>query len=354
MTTGGPATSEAVVPERVAPGIWSIPVPIPHSQLGYTLVYLIESGRGPVLIDAGSDGPGCWEALSAGFEAAGSDVNDCYGVALTHMHSDHHGLSGKVREHSGAWIAMHPADARQLEARPCDHQEWKTRAALLVELAGGDGKDVAEIRNLEPGPRSRYDLVKADRKVLDGDFIDTPGRKFRAVWTPGHSPGHTCYVAELEDILFSGDHVLPRITPNISLENPSFGLGPLDDYLKSLTRTADLHNQWTFPAHQYRFQDGAQRMRNIQQHHRDRLQEVIDLLSASPLSIWQIAQSMTWSRSWGDLDGRSKCAALRETLAHLQFLARPDGIRLQAGVPLVFEIADSAVVFEMVKGIANA
>ncbi len=39
--------------EKVRPGLWSIPVPLPNNSLRYVLVYLFETDRGPYLIDAG-------------------------------------------------------------------------------------------------------------------------------------------------------------------------------------------------------------------------------------------------------------------------------------------------------------
>src|SRR5699024_3521006 len=96
-------------------GLWSIGVPFPDNPLGYTLVYLLETDRGPVLVDAGWDDDESWDALVAGFRAAGSDVASCHGVLVTHVHPDHHGLSGRVREASDAWVAMHEHDAVTVE-----------------------------------------------------------------------------------------------------------------------------------------------------------------------------------------------------------------------------------------------
>ena len=107
--------SDARTPaERVGPGLWSIPVPIPWSPLGCTLAYLIESSAGPVLVDAGWDHPDSWQALVAGLGGAGTTVADLYGVLVTHHHRDHLGLAARIREESGAWVALHPADTAVL------------------------------------------------------------------------------------------------------------------------------------------------------------------------------------------------------------------------------------------------
>ncbi|NUR88941.1 MAG: MBL fold metallo-hydrolase, partial [Nonomuraea sp.] len=98
-------------PQDLGGGVWSVPVPIPGNPLGYTLVYAVESPRGPVLVDAGWNHPDAWDALSGGLAALGLDVAAVSGVVVTHFHPDHAGLAGQVKEASGAWIAMHEEDA---------------------------------------------------------------------------------------------------------------------------------------------------------------------------------------------------------------------------------------------------
>ncbi len=75
----------------------------------------------------------------------------------------------------------------------------------------------------------------ADPDVLlgHGDPVPLAGRQRRAVWTPGHTPGHLCLHDEAKDLLLTGDHVLPRISPNIGLQ-PHMAEPPLAAYLRSL------------------------------------------------------------------------------------------------------------------------
>jgi glyoxylase-like metal-dependent hydrolase (beta-lactamase superfamily II) len=81
-------------------------------------------------------------------------------------------------------------------------------------------------------------MPEPDILLNDGDLVPGTGRRLRAVWTPGHTPGHLCLHEEAEDVLLTGDHVLPRITPNIAqmahTDDP-----PLAAYLESLGRAAD-------------------------------------------------------------------------------------------------------------------
>src|SRR5262245_5691724 len=107
----GSATTPLPPVEPVRPGLWSIPVPIPSSSLRYVFVYVFETDRGPFIVDTGWNTDDAFNALSTGLTSLGTSINDVQGVLVTHIHPDHYGLAGRVREASGAWIALHPADA---------------------------------------------------------------------------------------------------------------------------------------------------------------------------------------------------------------------------------------------------
>ena len=62
--------------ERVRPGLWSIPVPIPNNPLRYVLVYAFETDRGPYLIDAGWNTDDAYQTLVAGLDQAGFAIGD--------------------------------------------------------------------------------------------------------------------------------------------------------------------------------------------------------------------------------------------------------------------------------------
>ncbi|MQA86526.1 MAG: MBL fold metallo-hydrolase [Streptosporangiales bacterium] len=322
-------------PEDLGGGVWSIPVPIPDNPLGYTLVYLLETEGGPVLVDAGWDDPASWDALTAGLAAAGTSVRDIYGVLVTHFHSDHSGLAGRVREASGAWMAMHTADAELVRGfaaavRGDGTAQVRSWELDLLARAGASEADVEAMRRT---PRwSVHPPPVPDRELADGQLADVPGRRLRVLHTPGHSPGHVCLHLEEEGRLFTGDHVLPRITPHVSL-HPFDGpdADPLGDFLASLDRVANLPADHVLPAHKHRFSGLADRIGTILAHHEGRLAELVAAVSSGPRTLWQIAQRIGWSRGWEEMPPSLRRMALGETAAHLRRLERMGRVESVSG-----------------------
>lgn len=316
-------------PEDLGGGLWSVPVPIPDNPLAYTIVYALESPRGPVLIDAGWQHEDAWAALHGGLASFGIDVADARGVVVTHYHPDHAGLAGRVREASGAWIAMHPADAGIVKLFRSAGQGGR-RAFELTALRRAGAAESELAGRGESGPRVSPPALP-DREVSDGDLVDLPGRRLRVIWTPGHSPGHICLHLEDGDRIFTGDHVLPRITPHIGLYPYDLpDVDPLSDFLGSLDKVSAMSVDEVMPAHQYRFTGLAGRAREIIGHHEERLAEVAALLSASPVTLWDLTAGLTWRHPWADMARQARRMAAAEAAAHLRTLetrgiARRDG-----------------------------
>ncbi len=306
--------------EEVTGGVWSVPVPMPDSPLRYVLSYLLEHRSGVVMVDPGWNHPESWQALSAGLDTCGIPMSAVTAVVITHVHPDHHGLSGRVRELSGAWIGMHEREdallARLSEDGGGRHRGW----AAFLRWCGAPAAHAEELAATAPRAEARRSLVRADRAITDGELIDLPGLRLRALWTPGHSPGHLCFHDETHDLMLTGDHVLPRITPNISAYDTKSR--PLAEYLRSLEVLRGIQPGEVLPAHEYRFTDLDARLDTLGEHHAQRLEEVAQVLAAFPagLSTWQVAERVTWSRGWDQLSGFPRQAALGEVIAHLRHL----------------------------------
>jgi glyoxylase-like metal-dependent hydrolase (beta-lactamase superfamily II) len=173
----------------------------------------------------------------------------------------------------------------------------------------------------------------------DGAQPEVPGWDLTAIWTPGHSPGHLCFYEARNELMLSGDHVLPRITPNIPF-HPQAGANPLGDYLSSLDKLEPFEVGEVLPAHEYRFDDLHARLEELRRHHRDRFAEIVAILSEGPHSGWDIAMHMRWSRPWDEIAGFMRRAAVGEAVSHLRALEIDGVVNVQDGEPALWSLAE--------------
>ena len=316
--------------EQVTSGVWSVPVTIPDNPLRYTLCYLLLSDSGVVVVDPGWDSDTGWADLERGLATAGVSADRISGIVVTHVHLDHHGLSRRLSEGSGAWIAMHAEEVQALPARisqtvgPDGGRAWLARCGAPEEMMAEFNEDLADTLGI-------FRLADPDVLLQDGETLDLPGRRIRVVWTPGHTPGHICLYDADYDLLLTGDHLLPRISPNIGVF-PGGLKSPLTSYLDSLRAMPEFDGAEALPAHEYRFRGIAGRSQAIARHHDVRALEMLDIVAASGQpTIWEVTERLTWSRTWDEITGFMRRAALAETAAHVEYLQREGRLLIHQG-----------------------
>ena len=324
--------------EQVRPDVWSVPIPIPANPIRYTLCYLLFGAAELVVVDPGWDTDAGWAALCDGLAAAGAALGSVTGIVLTHVHPDHHGMTARLAEATGAWIAMHPAERASLprhaypvDTARVDDERWMARQGVPAEVAADlvMANDVLQMFRAMPDPGVL---------LTDGELIPLAGRRIRAIWTPGHTPGHLCLHDEDNGVLLTGDHVLPRISPNIGLQ-PHSATPPLGPYLDSLRKLSTLDSVEVLPAHEWRFRGLGVRLDQLLEHHRQRCAEIITVLTdGGPSTAWQVTERLTWSRGWAAVKGWQRRSAAAETVAHLIYLEQQN--RLTS-----IETPDKATVF---------
>jgi glyoxylase-like metal-dependent hydrolase (beta-lactamase superfamily II) len=327
--------------ERVRPGLWSIPVPIPNNPLRYVLVYAFELDNGLAIVDAGWNTDDAWNALNSGLIEAGGSIADVQSVLVTHIHPDHYGLAGRVRDESGAWIGLHPDDAAMLQGRYVDVDDLLAKMHELLEFAGVPEATLPDLNMASMMIRNQVAMAEPDVFFEDGKEVDVPGWDLRTIWTPGHSPGHVCFYSEQHRLLLSGDHVLPRITPNIGVHTQQIP-NPLGDFLESLLKCQNLDVEEVLPAHEYRFSDLKGRLDEIIVHHAERLADIERLLAEKPgMTAWDMAVNLTWSRPWDQIPEFMQRAAVGETLAHLVLLQIHQRVRTEGDRPARYYVVIS-------------
>jgi glyoxylase-like metal-dependent hydrolase (beta-lactamase superfamily II) len=319
--------------EQVRAGLWSIPVPMPNNPLRYSLSYALSVHGGLVLFDPGWPSASCFHALSQGIQHIGYSVKDVVGILITHAHPDHLGLAARLREESGAWIGMHRAEADLIastRAPDVDVGQLRERHMRAMVASGAPCDDakrtVASMHSLSWVPQRPI----PDRVFEDGDLV-VAERSVSAVWTPGHSPGHCCYHLEEDGVLITGDHLLPRVSPNITARawEPE---SPLEDFMASLGKIAGLVATEVLPGHEFRFFDHGVRVEQLRRHHSARLDELESVLRlCGTATTWDLARQLQWARPWDDLEPRQWSFALGETLSHLRYLRTTQRVALLEG-----------------------
>jgi len=301
--------------EEVLPGVFRVKVPLPNNPLRYTNSYLLISRGKCLVVDTGFNVDESYGVLAAATsELKGLGVSE-FEFFSTHLHADHMGLVGRFS--SSIWMSS--IEAGRVEVMGRDRSYWTSVVEFYVK--NGLPREVAElILKLHPGIRyvSRRDL---DFKRLDdGDAIAIGDLSLRCVLTPGHTPGHMCLYDADRKVLFSGDHVLFDITPNISWM-PGFE-DPLSEYLKSLEKLLSLDVELVMPGHRGFGKDLRKRVQELKEHHQRRLEEALAALDR-PKTAWEVAPSISWDVKAKDLNQlpvTQKWFIVGETIAHLEHL----------------------------------
>ncbi len=300
---------------------------------------MLETAAGPVLVDSGWDDPGSLEALSTGLRDRGLEPGDVARVLVTHAHGDHYGLASHFARENGADISIGEQELEGLNRMIRDRDGLETARYERLERLGA--------QSLIPALQARgsvppFDWELPDRLLAGGQELAVGERTLRVIPTPGHTRGHVCFLDADSGLLFSGDHVLPHITPSIG-----FGASPaesaLQHFLISLARVRNLDVQRVLPAHGPVFDDLAGRVDELTAHHRQRLEEAERAVADGGSTPFEVAGLLRWTHGeipFSTLGPFNRMLATFETLAHLVLLDSQARVRRVSNRPWRFEAAD--------------
>lgn len=302
--------------EQLAPLAWSIPIEATEYPIRYTLCYLLANEAGQfVLIDPGTESDEGMDQLKAGIAQAGLSTDGLLGIVVTHFHPDHLGMVHSLIEGRDVWIAMHRDEIPRVEAMQRFGQEGADDEAWLLSC-GVPADEVASISRRMRHQELRFVPELPTMLLEDGATVPLPGRDVRVILTPGHTAGHLCVVDSDSRLIFTGDHILPRITPNVGADFHDEDRDPVAEYYVSLEKVKPWDDCEVCPGHEYRIRGLAQRCEDLAGHQRARSEEVAALIAAGAKNPWEVAQRLIWSRGWDSLDGFNRRSALGEAFAH--------------------------------------
>ncbi len=307
---------------EIVTGIHQIKVPIPDNPLGFLNCYLVQGKNGWLMVDTGWYTQEAFNALEAGLKDMGLGFTDIETIVVTHVHADHYGLAGRIKQVSpDTKLLAHRWEGDLIESRYIKFAELRDKMGAVLALHGVPPIDLASLQSASMPVLEYVTVTMPDQSLYGGEVLNTGIFNLEVLWTPGHSPGHICLWEAEHRILFSGDHILPVITPNISYHVQS-GDSPLGDFINSLNKLRNLPAAQVLPAHEHIFTNLRERIEEIKEHHEQRKEEIRRTISQEPQNAWFISSQITWNvpQPWDQFNPLDRRIAVTETVAHLEYM----------------------------------
>lgn len=298
--------------------IYSLPIETFPNHVNNT--YLILDGHGGLatstLIDVGTKLP----TTMAGFERAFTVLREVWdenvfmdeldNVILTHAHIDHFGNIAWHRENSKAKVFIHELDARVLT----NFKEVMVMATKNLEVfmrrAGLPDEDRKRFGEMYFSSKEWFQPVTIDRMVADDEEII---REYKVIHVPGHCPGHICLM--VDNVMFSGDHIIDRITPHQAPESITAFMG-LKHYIDSLRKVQKIGGiDLILSGHEKPITNPYERIHEIIASHQERLTLIQEFTRSQSRTLHEITLHLfPTQKDYGQL------LALEEAGAHVEYL----------------------------------
>jgi len=314
-----PAPGETM---EVAPGVrWirmALPFALDHINL-WLLRDEIDGRAGWTVVDtciSRDESKAQWEKL---FETQLEGL-PILRVIVTHMHPDHMGLASWLCERWNAplWISATDFNAARIASQSTTGFGGAASADFFASHGLSDPESLEKIRaRASYYPSMVPEVPRRFRRMQDGDIVKIGGREWRCIAGYGHAPEHIALYCDELRVLISGDMLLPRISTNVSVYDVEPESDPLRQFLQSIDRFTELPaDTLVLPSHGKPFRGMHERVRQLHEHHEERLREVIDACRESPKSAADVLPVLFKRK----LDLHQTTFAMGESVAHLHKL----------------------------------
>ena len=322
-----PTTQPICLP--VAPNIYQVRLPLPFA-LNHVNCYLLRDNPEPshelglgqwTMLDTGLNRPESLAAWATAFVELGITPQHIQRIIVTHTHPDHLGLAGYWQAATGAPVYLSALE-RDLIPNLWRANAWEPTAIADFIHAAGISQEIltvmaAQTENLRgmtlPHPTAMVALTA-------GETIEMAGRTFHVLQAAGHSDGQLLFYSPADQLLLCADHVLGKISPNIGFW-PATAPDPLGRYLASLRQLTEIEVQLALPGHGRLITDWRGRLAELQAHHAQRLQKMLDAVAvdgSTGSTAFDVTLRVFELSRYTDHEVRF---AVAETLAHLEYLA---------------------------------
>ncbi|WP_067899657.1 MBL fold metallo-hydrolase [Nocardia vaccinii] len=309
---------------EVAPSIHRIPLPLPLNGLSAVNAYLLEGEQGLIFIDPGWAGSDNERAVTAALRELGHRPDDITLCLATHHHWDHYSQAFAWRTTLGSKLLTGTEERHSIEEAigGADGGRFPNHARLMLRCGAHNlAQNLAECP--DPPEEKGIAFGTPDGWLSTGDRVALRHGALEVVATPGHTRGHVVFHHTDAGVLFSGDHILPAITPSIGFERTPEPQ-PLRSFLRSLQLILGRPDGALLPSHGPVTTSAHARVQELLEHHEQRLDEVCQEVTKGRTTAYQVAQALRWTRRARRLDElplEHQMSAIAEIDAHLDMLS---------------------------------
>lgn len=299
---------------EIADGVYWIRLSL-WGRLNHVNVWLLRDYDGWTVVDTGifqNDVQKEWQSVFQN-HLDGKPINR---VIATHLHTDHTGNAGWIIRKWGAELWMSRSDFYMCKVMAADGPADVPEDAIkFYRRAGFTDQRLDRYRKRFGNFGASMDPLPAGyRRITDGQYLDIGGREWRAMIGHGHAPEHVClYCPELK-LIIAGDQILPKITPNVSVQPSEPYANPLRDWISSCDRFRELlpPNLLVLPAHQSLYEGVHERLTELIDWHEVAIEKLYDLCSEPKRAI-DVFPALFKS----EINDMSFFPATGESIAHL-------------------------------------
>jgi len=305
---------------KIAERVYWLTMPL-EGSLNHINLYLLEDTDGWYVVDTGWNDTRTRDLWDKVFDRTLGD-KPVKGVICTHMHPDHTGNALAITNKFECPLYMTQAEyyhARSFSnVGAPESSNWLS--AQFYHRAGMPQDYLDQMQKMwsarNKGGFSMPTMPSGYRRLRDGDKISVGNSHWQIIVGSGHSPEHACLHNQSLGIMISGDQILPIITSNVSIHASEPEANPLFNWMAShekfMSTPADT---LVLPAHNLPFYGVRERLRELVNHHEDRML-AIEEHCVKPCTSKELLPVL-FKR---ELDPRQMMMALGEAIAHLHLL----------------------------------
>jgi len=158
-------------------------------ELRHVNVYLLRDGDHFSLIDTGLQTQESRETLNRKLDEMSLPVERINRILITHIHPDHFGLAGELRDRARAELVIHRLEVALMEPRYARAEDLVHDVAAWLSKNGVPAAEAEFIKSASMAAREFVSVVEPDTLLEGAERLSIDDSELAVVWTPGHSPG---------------------------------------------------------------------------------------------------------------------------------------------------------------------